>query len=632
MALLLIPVLLLSLLTSQACGTLLSPDFYKEQLRDAQIYDFIYDDLLTSAVSDALETGDDLPAGVDLEPDEVVSRVRDALPPDWLQEQAEAAIDGVGPYLLGDTDTFAVTIPLDERSDVAESAAGSLLDRVDLHEALFEEEVTGVVERRLGDGELPLGIHLTQDEAVAAVDRVVTPQHVRSQQGVATEALAAFLVGRDDTFDFNFSFTERTAAVEQELTKVLDDADLEGYLRREALEPELDANVTADVALPLGVVVTRAEIRAAIESATTPEWLRSEALRLVDGIVPYLSARQDGFNLTVPLVERTDVAIDALTITVEDNYGRLLATLPVCTSAQLRELSQGQAVSLCRPQGFTTQDFLGAVGIDVERSLAGPVHEMAPDSVTFTEADLLAETLGTEAGEMILDLRETMRDGLTIDEEDIREALAEQDESLPDVLDTLREGFREGWTWTEEDLRELVDDPEALDQARGSVGAFRIVARAHFAAGRGDGNRSGLPGRTLVGRAAGLGGRRAGVRGADHGHHRGAHLLRRRRRAAGGRAGRGPGCRRRSGAHPARQATGYGSRGIRRHHGRHSAAGSPAADAGHRGSRGRHRAGAAWALGRCAAGRPAGAANGSRSAGGDAVGRGRACRDGGIAI
>lgn len=510
MALLLAPVLLLSLLTSQACGTLLSPGFYKEQLREAEIYDFLYDDLLTSAVSDALATGDDLPAGVDLEADEVVSQVRDALPPDWLQEQAEAAIDAVGPYLLGDADAFTLTVALDERSDAAESASGSILDGVDLHAALFEEEVPGVVERRLGDGELPLGIHLTQDEAVAAVERVVTPLHVRSQQDGAVEALAAYLVGREDTFAFTFSFAERTSAVERELTEVFDDADLEGYIRREVLEPELDANVTADVAMPLGVIVTRGEIRAAIEEAASSAWLRSEALRLVDGAVPYLSARQDAFTLVVPLVERTDVAIDALTLTVERKYGQLLDALPVCTPAQLRELARGQAVSLCRPQGFTTQDFLGAVGIDVERSLAGPVHEMAPDQVTYTEADLLAETIGTEAGEMILDLREAMRDGITIDEEDIREALAEQDKDLPDVLDTLREGFREGWTWTEEDLRDFLDDPEQLDQARDAVGAFRIVAAlisllavgmvagAGFLGGRSLGGRLGWAGGALA--------------------------------------------------------------------------------------------------------------------------------------
>ena len=122
--------------------------------------------------------------------------------------------------------------------------------------------------------------------------------------------------------------------------------------------------------------------------------------------------------------------------------------------------------------------------IDIESSLGDAVHEMTPDEVTFTERDLLAKTLGTDAGEMILDLRKTMREGLTIDEEDLREALAEQDEGLPTVMDTLREGFSEGWTWTEQDLREVIADPDSpdaeealatFDRARGAVGALRLL-------------------------------------------------------------------------------------------------------------------------------------------------------------
>ena len=54
--LLLAPVLALALLTSHACGTLLSSDFYKEQLREAEVYDFLYDELLLAAVEDALES------------------------------------------------------------------------------------------------------------------------------------------------------------------------------------------------------------------------------------------------------------------------------------------------------------------------------------------------------------------------------------------------------------------------------------------------------------------------------------------------------------------------------------------------------------------------------------------------
>ena len=503
--------LLLSLLTSQACGTLLSPDFYKERLREAEVYDFLYDDLLASAAREALESGDDLPSGVDLQADDIVSSVRDALPPDWLQEQVEAAIDSAGPYLLGDTDAFTLNVALDERSDSAENAAASLLDRVDLHEALFAEEVPEAVEKRIGEErELPLGITLTRDETVAAAERVVTPEHVRSQQSVAVDALAAYLVGKADTFEFTFSFSERTAALERELSRVLDDADLEGYLRREVLEPSLDEHVTADVVMPLGIVVTRAEIRDAVNGAATPEWLRFEARRLETDIIPYLSARTDAFSVTVPLVDRTDDAIFALSETVHDKYAALLAAVPPCTPEQLRQLARDRFVDLCVPPGFTAADFLWAVGINVEESLAGPVHEMTPDEFTFTEADLLEETLGTEAGEMIIDLREAMRDGITIDEEDIREALAEQDEGLPDALDTLREGFQEGWTWTEEDLRELVDDPEALDAARGAVGIFRMltvvvsllsvgmVAGAGFIGGRSWGGRLGWAGGALA--------------------------------------------------------------------------------------------------------------------------------------
>lgn len=499
---------MLSLLTSQACGTFLSPDFYKEQLREADAYTFIYDELLTTAIDDALETGDDLPPGVDLEAGEIVASLREAAPPDWLQEQVEGAIDSAGPYLLGSADSFAYSVNLDERAGAAEAAARSLLDRIDLHEALFAEEIPETVEERLGkQDELPLGIMLTQDEAVAAVGRVVTPAFVRSQQSAATEALAAYLVGRSDTFAFTVDFTPRTTAVENELRDVFDDADVESYVRREVLEPALGENVAADVAMPLGVVVTREEIREAIEAAATPEWLRAESLRLVDGIVPYLSARQDGFNLTVPLVGRTDVAIRELSMTVEENYGRLFASVPPCTPAQLRALAQGRAVELCTPPGFTTRDILGVLGIDIERSLAGPVHEMAPDAVTFTEADLLEETLGTPAGDTILDLREAMSGGITFDEAGLREALAEQDEGLPDALDTLREGFQQGWHWTEEDLRGLLDDPEALDQARSAVGLVRLlsalasVAAVAMVAGGGF-----LGGRTWGGRLGWAGG------------------------------------------------------------------------------------------------------------------------------
>lgn len=517
LALGLAPVLTLALLTSQTCGTLLSSDFYKEQLRKAGIYDFLYDDLLIAVIDEGLEEAEDLPPGVDLEAEDVVDDLRGALPPDWLQEQVESAIDSVGPYLFGQSDSFTLTVRLADRTDAAEAAATSILDRIGLHESVFAEEVPDVVAKRMGDGrELPLEIQLTQEEAVAAIERVVTPSHVRSQQTQAAEALAAYLVGRTDTFDFTFDFSERTSVLEHELTEVFEDADLEGYVRREVLEPALDENVTADVAMPLGVVVSRWEIRQAIEAVITDDWLAVEARRLVDAIVPYLSGRRDGFELRVDLLERTDAAIQDLTFTVKNHYSGLLATVPQCTAMQLRALAQGNAIALCKPEGFTTDDFLWAAGIDVEASLGAAVHDMAPDFLTFTDEDLAAELEGTDNEELVTDLREVMLEGLTIDEGDLQEALAEQDEGLPSAVDTLREGFSEGWTWTEEDLRDVIADPgssdaqetlDAFDAARGALGSVWLVSALMLAVSLGLAAGAGLlGGRTWVGKLGWAGG------------------------------------------------------------------------------------------------------------------------------
>ena len=478
--------LLLTLLASHACGTLLSTEFYKEQLRDAEVYDFIYDDLLGEAVDSELEDGDELAGDTGLSADDIVSSLRDVLPPDWLQEQTEEILDSVGPYVLGSADSFTYTFSLADRTEAAQGAAASLMERVDLHNVLFSQYVPEAVDNRLGDGrELAFGTELTRDETIEAIERVVTPDFVASHQSEAAEALASYLVGQTDAFSYTFTFSERRAALEEELHQVLDRGDLPGYVRAEVLEPALQENVTADVSMPLGVVVPRNEVMDAIRAAATPGWVEVETLRVLDSVIPFLSASVDEFTVAVSLEDRTDAAVVELSHAVKAKYTDLLAAVPICTPAQLRELARGDPVSVCRPRGFTTEDFLGIAGIDVERDLSRAVHEMAPDALYFTEEDLLREFEGTESLKLVEDLRTAMLDGWTFDDEKLREALGEEDDGLPEALDTLRQGFREGWTWTEQDLRDVIADPDsadaeealaALDAGRAAFSGFRIFA------------------------------------------------------------------------------------------------------------------------------------------------------------
>ena len=91
--------LLLTLLVLQINSTFLDPDYYPEQLREANVYEFILNELLASAIDEAREkerrerdaggSGQDvgttpfLSSGLSTE--QIVSSVNRALPPDWVQ-------------------------------------------------------------------------------------------------------------------------------------------------------------------------------------------------------------------------------------------------------------------------------------------------------------------------------------------------------------------------------------------------------------------------------------------------------------------------------------------------------------------------------------------------------------------
>ena len=50
------------------------------------------------------------------------------LPRQWIAERVSEALEAIGPYIVADTDTFLLTIPLADR---AELAAATLVAAVD---------------------------------------------------------------------------------------------------------------------------------------------------------------------------------------------------------------------------------------------------------------------------------------------------------------------------------------------------------------------------------------------------------------------------------------------------------------------------------------------------------------------
>src|SRR3972149_12059917 len=91
-----------ALLISDLNATAANPDFYTDQLRRADIYNFVYDKAIPAAL-DEVEADEslDLPIQATDFKIEAISAIRKILPPEWLQERVELAANVFVPYFRG---------------------------------------------------------------------------------------------------------------------------------------------------------------------------------------------------------------------------------------------------------------------------------------------------------------------------------------------------------------------------------------------------------------------------------------------------------------------------------------------------------------------------------------------------
>jgi len=336
LGIIMIPLLIFTLLSLRVNDTFLEEQFYKDQLIEADVYNFLYSDALTLAIDQEIEEAGGLPLGVNLTTAEIVEGIQETLPPDWIQHEVELAIDDAVPYLTGKTDTLSFSVDLADRADEALEVIRELVSGIDLHAALFDETIPKAIESKLdAEVDIALGITLTADEVSAALARVITPSLMQSLQSQAVDELGPYLIGRSDTFTFTIPLADQVDAAQQEFNRILEQVDLQPFILDEVLEPALDEFIINGVELPLGVTITREEIRQAMEAALTPAWVDQQTDSLVNGIVPYLTGQTEGFTVSVPVRDRISVAVDILTSTVDQKYAALLASLPACTSSQI---------------------------------------------------------------------------------------------------------------------------------------------------------------------------------------------------------------------------------------------------------------------------------------------------------
>ena len=489
------------LLSVHAQGTLLSPEFHKEQLERADIYNFILDDLPETAVNELREQypvqtgagpGEDGTTDVVLPVmlEEAPESLRAVVPSEWLQEQVEQVIDQLGGYLTGRQDEFHISVPLRDRAVALSQEIRTLLPYDTMYDHVMTELVRPGIDEALEDGNAaPFGAPVTTDEIAASLERAFPKDWVSGQADEALTEVTAYLVGDKDSMEVRIALDERSFAALEEVKTLLRKADDFQIVFDEVINPVLDENVPEVVYLPLDVTITREEVKQSFLDQVPLDWLREQAVAVVDDVGPYVAGETDTFEVVVPIDERKENAEAVIGSLARIKAEDVLSALPECedSAASLLEVDRLRSGSLpeCAPAGLTQETldiqlkFLFD-NIDLDALIRGFGYDI-PERVVYTDEDLreaLSDSGGEEALEILDGIREVFRDGWTYTDEDFKADLASDGGmSDPEALEDVRELLRDGWTFTDADLRQSLkesggeDAVEQLDSARDTLGS-----------------------------------------------------------------------------------------------------------------------------------------------------------------
>lgn len=419
----LIIVLFGAMLTRQINGTILNPDFYKDQLDSSDFYDFVVVDMTTKLVEQAYNgKADDANASgqfaiddLGLEPQQIIDSVRNSLPPEWLQSESEAAIDAIVPYLAGDTDEFSYTPKPTERIEAINVELKALQRESRLYEIAVEDVASPAIET-LVEQTVPGVIDFSRDDATNAVKNVFPRDWIHDNIDLIFDDVTAFLVSDANDVSIVIPLGDRAVPMTEELKALLIDIDAYESIYSNAVVPRLVSSVGGPVEIAEFVTIEQADIEQLAQTVITSEWIREQSERIIDESLPYLIGETDEFSVAIPLADVKVVARKSLTELLTEKVIASLDQRPTCPDdVSIAELFIAGSTLECIPEGASVEGIRRNAAVEISRVVDPLVDELIPDVADFTLADL--EELGAAFGHdnvenKILTIRVLMSDGI----------------------------------------------------------------------------------------------------------------------------------------------------------------------------------------------------------------------------
>ena len=486
----LLVLLLLAVVLLQVSDTLLSPDFYRNRLREVDIYRFALNELATSALDESRQ----LPASrfhpdLDENPlvtsglttEDLVSSLNRAFPPEWVQDLVEPVLDEPAKYITGDRDDFVFTLKAGDRVVHVVEEAKTLMRRADAYGLLFEwlePKIEEKIEEAIQE-KLPLSVDLTAERLLESIRRVASQEWVEASVETVLDTVTPYAIGDTDSFEIRIELADRVDIALEEVKLLLREADAYELLYDEVVDPVVSENIGAVAALPFGVEVSSDEVLAALRQVAPVDWVQEQAELIIDAVGRYATKRTENLEIIIDIRDNKAEARRVLVEAARDKFEQIIGALPDCTAAQTtRMLTSGlQGIPECIPGGDAARklvrDAFDALSEEVESAVDTLVLAQVPDRISFTSADLEAALQNVGAAdnfELLEEVRDIIGDGWTYTEIDLKADLVEWvGQEAVDLLDDVRSFLADGWTYTEQDLREEIDFTATSDLGLGGI-------------------------------------------------------------------------------------------------------------------------------------------------------------------
>ncbi len=198
-----------------------NPDFYVEQLRRADVYNFLYTDVLPKALEQATAPSPNV-KGPDLSwvTPLVAPVARDIFPPAWLQNQTENSIRAVVPYIVGSRDSFSINIPLKDRVQAGAQSLKQAIRKPEFTNKVYDEVIVYVTSM-VSSNSAGFPIPLDSNTVPAMVRRVLPPEWVVAQLDSAITEVTPYFVQDKEHFTVRIDLIGRVDDVQAVLTELL---------------------------------------------------------------------------------------------------------------------------------------------------------------------------------------------------------------------------------------------------------------------------------------------------------------------------------------------------------------------------------------------------------------------------